>query len=775
MHAQGCILWQATPFSRLEDDPPTGHLFVLAEWFEGSDRSSVHNLSLRSATGEAVLQQKSGIHSVDDPHVNQSDPFLKRAGIRWLCTTPVNYLDGERGALNAYRTIDIAFSENEKSRLEGLSRLLPSLYQTITDKVSYGLVERVNHELQAAAESRTHAWKSWKELKRIAGKICGLVADKFQVLEVSIFLETKLDRPGFYYLVATTWPETEMKEFKKREYKALDEEGLTGWVLAHQENVRILNLADFEDDCELIQRQYPGIQWNDSLHIGGAVRRILQIPEEQKLQPLSFLAVPILVAGRLFGVIRCCTAREGPYYFTEREAKLLGIVADQIGRAWSHWLSRREMEEENLSLQRFVDRVRTLNHLVQDQVAQNALDEKKIFEEVLRATSDVLQGAEISDIRLLDKEHQELYYAATYGNAWDKGTPRTVRKRRARRFLIDDPPSSGGAYVVKTGKVYEITDTKDQAYSYSLTFSDTRRGFIAPIRMTGETFGVLDIRSTEGREFPRHASLIAELLGQQLGLYLYLLSTIRELQRLPEQQNQIYEDFTHQLRSPIFQVYQRARACVDAGVNQPSTRLERQLMALRGLASKAKRVSQNLGLFADLARSNPIQPATRLLSVDMLVRMLIEGTIDQKSILDPMRALDFHVETESFDALRPGYLEVDSDLLFQAVNNLLDNAAKYSYPKTTVRVEGSVSYDGQFYLAVINSGIKVTLAESIRAQERGWRSDTAKRVTGEGSGIGLWIVSSIMRAHGGELTIFPTNREGVTEVRLIFPRERLRR
>jgi len=45
----------------------------------------------------------------------------------------------------------------------------------------------------------------------------------------------------------------------------------------------------------------------------------------------------------------------------------------------------------------------------------------------------------------------------------------------------------------------------------------------------------------------------------------------------------------------------------------------------------------------------------------------------------------------------------------------------------------------------------------------------AAATTGEGSGIGLWIVENIMEAHNGELIVVPTTSNGVTEIKLVFP------
>ncbi len=774
--AYGCILWQETPLSRLDDHPPTGQFFVLAEWFEGTERCNLHDLPLESATGDAVLQRrpiKVG-DALRDQRVDRSDPFLQRVGVHCFCSVPITFLNGERGALNAYRIVKKPFASREIAALKRIVKLLPSLYQTISDKVSYQLVLTVNKILQEAEGETPQSTSASGRFERITAKICREIASSLQALEVSIFLEDRLEQPGVYNCMATTWPKEE--EFPKTSYRALEEEGLTGWTLSHREVVRIFDLANFKDEQDQIQRLYPELQWRDSLWIAFAVRRQLNIQQDQKLRPLSFLAVPVIFSDHLLGVIRCCTIKEGPFYFAEQEVKLLRLVAAQIGQAWSHWLSREEIEEENSALQRFVTSIGELNRFVQQQVTRERPDERGIFHRALEATSSVIQNAEITDVRLLDEESHELYFETTQGAAWDSGTVEEVRARRARRFPVLEEPPTGGAHVVRTGMVYVISDVLSSRYLNSETFPDTRRMIIAPIGIAGKIFGVLDIRGTGDREFSRHAVVFAEFLGQQLGLYHYLMKTIGQLQRLPRAQAQTFEDFTHQLKSPILQIHARVRTCLQLGASAGiDAEMQSHLLALRGLASKAKRVSQSLRLFADLARAQALMPQIKLLERDALVKMLIETTIDQRSTLPPSRALSLHIATESFDTLRRHFLAVDPDLLFQAVNNVLDNAVKYSYPRTTVRVEGGITGTGRFHISVTNTGLPITAAEVRLCTERAWRSESAQDVTGEGSGIGLWIVKHIMDAHGGELMVVPTTRENVTEVKLLFPMGRARK
>lgn len=154
----------------------------------------------------------------------------------------------------------------------------------------------------------------------------------------------------------------------------------------------------------------------------------------------------------------------------------------------------------------------------------------------------------------------------------------------------------------------------------------------------------------------------------------------------------------------------------------------------------------------------------------MLSKVWIEAVVDQDTMLDSRRKLSFDVARDSFTGLRKWSVEVDRDLFLMAVRILIDNAAKYSYDRTTIYVRGSMVDDETFFqLSVVSRGLLLTGDEIRKCTERGWRSPAAQAVTGEGSGIGLWIANHIMIAHKGEVRIVTVAEEHRTEVQLRFP------
>jgi signal transduction histidine kinase len=99
-------------------------------------------------------------------------------------------------------------------------------------------------------------------------------------------------------------------------------------------------------------------------------------------------------------------------------------------------------------------------------------------------------------------------------------------------------------------------------------------------------------------------------------------------------------------------------------------------------------------------------------------------------------------------------VEADDHRISQVLLNLLSNANKYADAGTEIEIGVSLN-QGAVRVSVSDRGPGLprdTLGTAFRAYDR------AGRTGGEGLGIGLWVVRSIVRAHGGRVGAF--NREG---------------
>jgi heavy metal sensor kinase len=112
-------------------------------------------------------------------------------------------------------------------------------------------------------------------------------------------------------------------------------------------------------------------------------------------------------------------------------------------------------------------------------------------------------------------------------------------------------------------------------------------------------------------------------------------------------------------------------------------------------------------------------------------------------------------------AVGPDELILRGDLarLQRVMANLLDNAIKYTPPGGSIRVEATAVAD-RVAIRVADTGLGIEAADLPRIFERYYRGDKSR--TQEGSGLGLSLCQSIVRAHGGEIQVDSTPGKGST-------------
>lgn len=173
----------------------------------------------------------------------------------------------------------------------------------------------------------------------------------------------------------------------------------------------------------------------------------------------------------------------------------------------------------------------------------------------------------------------------------------------------------------------------------------------------------------------------------------------------------------------------------------------------------ARRMERMIADLLDLARSRSAEgmPIVRA-ATDL--RALCRRVLDEVAAGDPRREVCFTAEPDALGSW-------DADRVEQVVSNLVSNALAYRVPGTPVRVAlrgeaASVTFE------VVNQG--TIPPESIAGLFDPFRRGAAPggRPASGGLGLGLYIVHSIVRAHGG--TVTAASEDGVTTLRVTLPR-----
>jgi len=225
---------------------------------------------------------------------------------------------------------------------------------------------------------------------------------------------------------------------------------------------------------------------------------------------------------------------------------------------------------------------------------------------------------------------------------------------------------------------------------------------------------------------------IAEPGNDELGRLAHSFNRMLEALDASEHlQRQLVADASHELRTPLSSLRTNVEVlALGRGLSDD----DRQRL-LSSLTGQVERLSHLVADLIDLARGDePLDP------------LLVETRLDEL-VAASVEVARGHYPGLSIElAARPCLVAGDPGRMQRAIDNLLDNAGKWSPARGTVEVAVA---DGEVW--VRDHGPGVEPADRDHVFDRFWRAPTARSTPG--SGLGLAIVQQVARAHGGEVRL----------------------
>jgi K+-sensing histidine kinase KdpD len=129
------------------------------------------------------------------------------------------------------------------------------------------------------------------------------------------------------------------------------------------------------------------------------------------------------------------------------------------------------------------------------------------------------------------------------------------------------------------------------------------------------------------------------------------------------------------------------------------------------------------------------------------------------------RLMAHRIEVEFADDLP--LINVDSGLIEESCGQLLENAAKYSPSGSTISI-GTRAEQGHVILSISDQGVGIAPDEQQQLGRRSFRSER-HRTTIPGSGLGVWIASTFVRANGGTIDISSRGQGQGTTASIALP------
>ena len=242
------------------------------------------------------------------------------------------------------------------------------------------------------------------------------------------------------------------------------------------------------------------------------------------------------------------------------------------------------------------------------------------------------------------------------------------------------------------------------------------------------------------------------------GGYIVFRGISRELE-VARLQSDFVSAVSHEFRTPVASVRQLSEILADGRVADEERR-HRYYGLLRRESERLQRLVEGLLDFKRM-ESHAAEYRFETLDPGSLVRLVAEEF-----------ALGADARASRLSVLvAPGLPAVrcDREAFTRALWNLLDNAAKYTPEASPIAIEVANS-DGQVVVRVRDEGPGIPADEQVQIFRKFVRGSAARSSGAKGTGLGLAMVSHIMKAHRGRITVASRPGAGAT-FSLVLPVE----
>ena len=495
---------------------------------------------------------------------------------------------------------------------------------------------------------------------------------------------------------------------------------------------------------------YAGIDWHGiTLALGEGLtgiaaetRRPLLVPDA-RLDPRmvypagttpieeSILSVPMMTRGRLFGVLSL--ARLGARSLSAEDLRLMESIAAQTALALANAEEHAEAEQT----------IKALAMIESVQPGDEAVPDIEAYQRILQSLID-FSLADLATLRI-QRADGRYHLAASGGSQWPDGeVPIGTPLSPADVACLADPRTS--VYVADPRTDEKLPEWAQRGAQHA----GIKATIFLPIRAGQRLAGFAGLHWRRPRWFQPEQLGRLKLLAAHAAIALDTREVLERersradtLAELERSRREFMQIASHELRTPLTVIRGYASMLEDGSLGElpPNAR-----QALRTLVDKTGEMRVQVERMLLLARLEDAAIPPQMAPLDF--RTIVEEAIGRVRPAVALRQGEMNVEL----ARGPLPIVGDRERLAIAVDNLLQNAVKFSVDPPRIEVAGD-RVNGRIVLAVRDHGIGIPEAARRHLFEKFYRVNDPSLQNVAGSGIGLYLVRQVVESHGGRVEV----------------------
>lgn len=406
-----------------------------------------------------------------------------------------------------------------------------------------------------------------------------------------------------------------------------------------------------------------------------------------------------------------------------------------------------ELEEKNIALEH---RIRDLETLLEiDKVLVRALNETELARGICRTIVDI-ERYPLAVARFVSREEDEnakpvrqIKYDTRYPDTEDIS-------------WADDEYISGPANVtINTGKTYISQNVTAESSAIPWGAGAATKGYRSligiPLIADYKTYGALVVYAIEQDAFDNEK---VKLLNQVAGDLSFGIITLRarmarnqlekkmiEYEVLDKLKTNLLSTVSHELRTPLATIKGYVTLLLDY---ERRLKRDEKLEYLTSVVKATNRLTDLVDHLLDMSclEAGLLKLQKRPTSISILFR----AAVTEARLRAPGHTIIMDMKE------RLPKVNIDARRIRQVLDNILDNATKYSGEATTVIVKICI-VGTEIIVSTADQGIGIPAEDLNRVFDRMYRVEQRLTAGIRGAGLGLAICKGLVEAHGGRIWV----------------------